>query len=81
MEVLQSTFFTRICPGIRLISICPSHREESLRAINRHFEDLKGYIEKSIPGIRIVPKYNVWKLQCKLDGATVKIEVNGPRGA
>lgn len=41
----------------------------------------KGYIEKSIPGIRIVPKYNVWKLQCKLDGATVKIEVNGPRGA
>lgn len=55
--------------------------EESLRAINRHFEDLKGYIEKSIPGIRIVPKYNVWKLQCKLDGATVKIEVNGPRGA
>ena len=57
------------------------NREESLRAINRHFEDLKGYIEKSIPGIRIVPKYNVWKLQCKLDGATVKIEVNGPRGA
>lgn len=27
MEVLQSTFFTRICPGIRLISICPSHTE------------------------------------------------------
>lgn len=69
----------RYSVDIDLTYIPIQNREESLRAISRHLEDLKGYIEKSIPGIKIVPKYNVWKLQCKLDGATVKIEVNGTK--
>ena len=54
-------------------------REESLKTIKSHLETLKGYIEKSIPGIKVIPKYNVWKLQCTLNGATVKIEVNGTK--
>lgn len=54
-------------------------REESLKAINEHLETLKANIEKSIPGIKVIPKYDVWKLQCTLNGATVKIEVNGTK--
>ena len=54
-------------------------REESLKTIKSHLETLKGYIEKSIPGIKVIPKYNVWKLQCTLNSATVKIEVNGTK--
>lgn len=54
-------------------------REESLKTIKSHLEILKGYIEKSIPGIKVIPKYNVWKLQCTLNSATVKIEVNGTK--
>lgn len=69
----------RYSVDIDLTYIPVQEREESLRAINRHLATLKGYIEKSIPGIRVVPKYNVWKLQCTLDGATVKIEVNGTK--
>lgn len=34
---------------------------------------------KSIPGIKVIHKHDVWKLQCTLDGATVKIEVNGTK--
>ncbi|WP_455585384.1 nucleotidyl transferase AbiEii/AbiGii toxin family protein [Bacteroides sp.] len=64
---------------IDLTYIPIQNREESLKAINNHLEELKGYIEKSIPEIKVVPKYNVWKLQCTLDGATVKIEVNGTK--
>lgn len=69
----------RYSVDIDLTYIPVQEREESLRTINRHLATLKGYIEKSIPGIRVVPKYNVWKLQCTLDGATVKIEVNGTK--
>lgn len=54
-------------------------REESLKAINAHLVDLKQMIEKSIPGIRITHKSDVWKLLCIKDGATVKIEVNGTK--
>ena len=51
-------------------------REESLKMINAHLIELKKMIEKSMPGIRITHKPNVWKLLCVMDGATVKIEVN-----
>lgn len=51
-------------------------REESLRTIEEHLKTLKVNIEKSIPNIKVIPKYDVWKLQCTLNGATVKIEVN-----
>lgn len=62
---------------IDLTYIPLQERERSLNSIKHHLETLKEYIEKSIPGIKIAPRYNVWKLQCTLDGATVKIEVNG----
>ncbi|MDH6303658.1 putative nucleotidyltransferase component of viral defense system [Parabacteroides sp. PF5-5] len=54
-------------------------REESLKAINVHLIELKQMIEKTIPGIRITHKPDVWKLLCIKDGATVKIEVNGTK--
>ena len=53
------------------------NREESLQEINNHLIALKQQIEKAIPGIRIIPKPAVLKLQCTYNGATVKIEVNG----
>jgi predicted nucleotidyltransferase component of viral defense system len=52
-------------------------REESIANINAHLVELKQAIEKSVPGIRITHKPDVWKLLCAKDGATVKIEVNG----
>lgn len=51
-------------------------REESLSAINSLLEQLKINIERSIPGIRIYSRYDICKLQCTLNGASVKIEVN-----
>jgi hypothetical protein len=54
-------------------------RNESLQAINVHLIELKQMIEKTIPGIRITHKPDVWKLLCIKDGATVKIEVNGTK--
>ncbi|OJX88983.1 MAG: nucleotidyltransferase [Paludibacter sp. 47-17] len=54
-------------------------REKSLRAINVHLVELKQMIEKTIPGIRVNHKSDVWKLLCIKDGATVKIEVNGTK--
>ncbi len=52
-------------------------RGESLRAINTHLVGLKQMIKKTIPGIKITHKPDVWKLLCIKDGASVKIEVNG----
>jgi predicted nucleotidyltransferase component of viral defense system len=52
-------------------------REESITEINNHLNTLKKQIEKVIPGIRIIHKSAVLKLQCTFGGATVKIEVNG----
>ena len=54
-------------------------REESLKAINAHLVELKQMIEKTIPGIQVTHKPDVWKLLCIKDGATVKIEVNGTK--
>ena len=69
----------RYSVDIDLTYIPVQGREESLKTIKSHLETLKGYIEKSIPGIKVIPKYDVWKLQCTLNGATVKIEVNGTK--
>ena len=69
----------RYSVDIDLTYIPVQEREDSLKAINEHVEELKASIEKSVPGIKVVPKYNVWKLLCTLDGATVKIEVNGTK--
>jgi hypothetical protein len=54
-------------------------REKSLKTINAHLLELKQMIEKTIPGIKVVPKLDVWKLQCIKDRASVKIEVNGTK--
>ena len=54
-------------------------REKSLSAINHRLLTLKGSIERSIPGIDVIHKPDVWKLLCTLDDATVKIEVNGTK--
>ncbi len=50
-----------------------------MKTINEHLKTLKANIEKSVPGIKVVPKYDAMKLQCTLNGATVKIEVNGTK--
>ncbi len=55
------------------------NRDESLKAINAHLVELKQMIEKTIPGIRVNHKPDVWKLLCVKDGAIVKIEVNGTK--
>ena len=54
-------------------------REESLRNINFHLQKLKQLIEKTIPGIKVTHKPDVWKLLCVNDGSIVKIEVNGTK--
>ena len=64
---------------IALTYIPIQEREESLKTINEHLRTLKANIVMSVPGSKIVPKYDVWKLQCTLNGATVKIEVNGTK--
>lgn len=69
----------RYSVDIDLTYIPLQNREESLRSINEHLESLEASIEKSVPGIKVVPKYDVWKLQCTLGSATVKIEVNGTK--
>ncbi len=68
-----------ISVDIDLTYIPMRDRAESLEAINNHLRTLKSSIEKSIPGIKVIHKPDVWKLQCTLDGATVKIEVNGTK--
>lgn len=54
-------------------------REESLTEINTQLIALKRLIEKTVPGIKITHKPNVWKLLCVKDGDMVKIEVNGTK--
>lgn len=54
-------------------------RDESISQINHLLLELQGKIEKSVPGIKVIPKPEVLKLLCTKDGATVKIEVNGTK--
>lgn len=54
-------------------------RDTSLKNINTHLANLKTTIERAIPGIRVIHKPDVWKLQCTKDGTTIKIEVNGTK--
>lgn len=69
----------RYSVDIDITYINVQNRDESLKAINTHLVELKQLIEKTIPGIRITHKPDVWKLLCVKDGATVKIEVNGTK--
>lgn len=54
-------------------------RNTSLKSINLHLSNLKTAIERAVPGIRVIHKPDVWKLQCSKDGTTIKIEVNGTK--
>lgn len=54
-------------------------RDTSLKNINSHLSTLKSEIEKAVPGIRVIHKPDVLKLQCVKDGTTIKIEVNGTK--
>lgn len=54
-------------------------RDTSLANINSHLLALKTAIERAVPGIRVIHKTDVWKLQCTKDGTTIKIEVNGTK--
>lgn len=69
----------RYSVDIDLTYIPIGERGESLNAINTHLIELKKAIEKTVPGIRVTHKPDVWKLLCIKDGATVKIEVNGTK--
>ena len=67
----------RYSVDIDLTYIPVQDRATSLRIINERLLEIKRNLEKTIPGIVVVPKPNVWKLLCTLGDATVKIEVNG----
>lgn len=54
-------------------------RNTSLANINSYLSALKTAIEKAVPGIHVIHKPDVWKLQCTKDGTTIKIEVNGTK--
>lgn len=69
----------RMSVDIDVTYIHTKEREESLHAINVHLLCLKQMIEKTIPGIKVTHKANVWKLLCVKDGTSVKIEVNGTK--
>lgn len=69
----------RYSVDIDLTYIPIQDRKESLENINLHLRGLKANIEKTIPGIKVIHKPDVWKLLCTKEGATVKIEVNGTK--
>lgn len=54
-------------------------RTKSLNTINARLLEIKQSIERTIPGIMVKHKPDVWKLLCTLGEATVKIEVNGTK--
>ncbi len=54
-------------------------RQTSIKAINARLDELKKNIEKVIPGIVITHKPEILKLLCRLNDASVKIEVNGTK--
>ena len=69
----------RYSVDIDLTYIPIQDRTTSLCTINERQLEVKRNVERTIPGIVVVPKPNVWKLLCTLGDATVKIEVNGTK--
>lgn len=55
------------------------NRQQSLASINQKLLEVKKNIEKTIPGVVVKHKPDVWKLLCTLGDATVKIEVNATK--
>lgn len=54
-------------------------RQQSLASINQKLLEVKKNFEKTIPGVVVKHKPDVWKLLCTLGDATVKIEVNATK--
>lgn len=69
----------RYSVDIDLTYIPIQDRTTSLCTINERLLEVKRNVERTIPGIVVIPKPNVWKLLCTLGDATVKIEVNGTK--
>lgn len=55
------------------------NRQQSLASINQKLLEVKKNIEKTIPGVVVKHKPDVWKLLCTLGDATVKIKVNATK--
>lgn len=69
----------RYSVDIDLTYIPITDRRTSIDVINTHLTQLKQMIERTVPGIKVVHKPDVLKLQCSYEGAMVKIEVNGTK--
>lgn len=69
----------RLSVDIDLTYIHIKNREKSLNEINAHLSNLKKEIEHAVPGIKVIHKPNVWKLECFKDGTKIKLEVNGTK--
>lgn len=55
------------------------NRQQSLASVNQKLLEVKKNIEKTIPGVVVKHKPDVWKLLCTMGDATVKIEVNATK--
>lgn len=69
----------RLSVDIDLTYIPLKGRDESLDEINAHLSRLKKEIEQAVPGIKVIHKSNVWKLECFKDSTKIKLEVNGTK--
>jgi len=69
----------RLSVDIDLTYIPIKDRDESLCEINAHLSRLKKEIEQAVPGIKVVHKPKVLKLECFKDGTKIKLEVNGTK--
>lgn len=67
----------RYSVDIDLTYIPVEDRKTSIDAINMHLASLKASMEKVVPGMRVIHKPDILKLQCTKDGTIIKIEVNG----
>lgn len=76
---LFHTNLYRYSVDIDLTYIPIKGRAESLADINQKLLEIKSSLERTIPGIRIIHKPDVWKLICFHGEASVKIEVNGTK--
>ncbi len=76
---LFHTNLRRYSVDIDLTYIPLKGRDESLSDINSKLLEIKASIERTIPGIKVIHKPDVWKLMCFYGDASVKIEVNGTK--
>lgn len=66
----------RLSVDIDLTYLPIEDRENSLQNIATALSRIKSNIEKVVPGVRVVPRYNAGKLQISATGINIKIEVN-----